>query len=154
MKQFKFKLESVLNYRTTLEDVAKTNYREALRVLNIEKEKLHQFEGNQKALMVRYNFEAGAVVHTDTLAFISRYSAQLIHLIHGQKLIIEKKREIANGKFILWNQRRQEVKVVEKLKEKKWNQYLREVNKEEQQFQDEIFIAKQIRDVREGQTHE
>ena len=145
MKKFQFKLESVLNYRATLEDLAKNEYREALRQLNIERENLRKLQQSQMELMARYDLKAGAVLHPETLLFVSRYSAQLIQLIRQQKGLIAEKEEIANQKFVVWNKRRQDVKVVERLKEKKWNQYLREVNKEEQQFLDEIFNSKQIR---------
>ncbi len=37
------------------------------------------------------------------------------------------------------------MKVIKRLEEKKWKEYLREVDKEEQKFQDEIFIAKTVR---------
>ncbi|MCP5051405.1 MAG: flagellar export protein FliJ [bacterium] len=154
MKQFQFKLESVLNYRITLEGLAKNEYREALRLLNIEKEGLRQMEESQGQLMAFYDIKAGSVVEPDTLMFVSRYSSQLVALIRRQKTIIGEKEDILNDKFILWNKRRQEVKVVERLKEKKWNLYLREAEKEDQRFQDEIFISRQIRETKEGQTYE
>ncbi len=149
MKRFQFKLENVLKYRKTLEDLAKNEYREGLRLLNIEKESLRQMEINRKKLARFYDLQPGSVVDPDFLSFVARYTIQLSHLIERQKGIIKDKEEIAAEMFRAWNKNRQDVKVVEKLKEKKWKQYLREVDKEEQIFQDEIFIAKKIRTTRE-----
>jgi flagellar FliJ protein len=146
MRRFNFKLENVLNYRITLERLAKSAYQEALRVLNTQKDFLLQLENTRKELMQSYNIKAGTVVHPETLTFISRYTIQLIQLMERQKKIIAESEEIAKTKFDKWNHTRKDVKVIERLKEKKWQEYLRETDKEDQKFQDEIFIAKKIRE--------
>jgi flagellar FliJ protein len=150
MKRFKFKLENVLKYRATLEDLAKNEYRDALRILNIERDKLQRYLENRRQLGRFYDVKPGAVIHPDMLAFVARYTTQLASLIHMQKNIIKEKESIANDKFQAWNIKRKDVKVVEKLKEKKWQQYKREMDKADQIFQDEIYIAKQIRESREN----
>ena len=148
MKRFKFKLENVLRYRETLEDLAKNNYRDAMRQVNEEKERLQELEKNRSDLMASYNdkIKPGSVIHPDTVNLISRYTAQLIFLIDNQHKNIEEKEKIAKEKFDEWNEKRKDVKVMEKLKEKKWHQYQKEAEKEDQQFQDEIFLAKTIRE--------
>ncbi|MGE5343616.1 MAG: flagellar export protein FliJ [Candidatus Omnitrophota bacterium] len=151
MKRFKFKLENVLNYRVTLEGLAKNAYQEALRVLNIEKEALHKLQTVKQALTQSYNIQAGAVVSPETLTLLSRYAVQLSHLIEKQTQVVADKQAIATEKFQEWNRKRMDVKVIERLKEKKWHEYLSEMDKEDQKFQDEIFIAKTIRETRERQ---
>lgn len=147
MRRFNFKLENVLRYRETLESLAKNTYSEALRVLNTEKLRLQDLETSRNELMLAYNIKAGAIVHPDTLIFIARYTAQLLLLIDRQKKLIREKERIVKEKFDDWNKKRKDVKVIERLKEKKWKEYLREVDKEDQKFQDEIFIAKKIREM-------
>jgi flagellar protein FliJ len=145
MKRFQFKLENVLKYRVTLEGLAKNEYREALRQLNIERDSLQHYLDNRQKLSHFYDIKPGAIVKPEMLAFVARYTTQLSNLIEMQKTIINEKEAFANEKFQVWNTKRKDVKVVEKLKGKKWQQYLREVAKEDQVFQDEIFIAKHIR---------
>jgi flagellar FliJ protein len=151
MKRFKFKLENVLNYRVTLETLAKNAYQEALRVLNLERETLRRLLTLRRELMKSYDIKAGTIVYPETLTFLARYTVQLTHLIEQQKKTVLEKEEIAKEKFEEWNRRRMDVKVIERLKEKRWKEYLREMDKEDQKFQDEIFIAKTIREAK-GET--
>lgn len=145
MKRFVFKLGSVLKYRETLENLAKNMYREAIRLLNIEKDKLQVLEKKRDDLKAAYNLKAGAVVQPQVLTFLSIYKAQLLYLIEQQKHVILEQETIVKEKFEDWNQKRKDVKVIKRLEEEKWKEYLREADKEEQKFQDEIFIAKTVR---------
>lgn len=145
MRRFNFKLENVLKYRTTLENLAKNAYQEALRLLNREKDFLLNLQNTKKELTRAYNIKAGTIVHPETLTFIARYTTQLIQLIERQKQIIAENERITKEKFDEWNQKRKDAEVIERLKEKKWQAYLREADKQDQKFQDEIFIAKKIR---------
>lgn len=146
MRRFNFKLENVLKYRITLENLAKSAYQEALRLLNREKDFLLNLQNTKKELMQAYNIKAGTIVHPETLFFITRYNSQLLQLIERQKQIIAENERITREKFDEWNQKRKDAEVIERLKEKKWQAYLREADKEDQKFQDEIFIAKKIRE--------
>lgn len=148
MKRFKFKLENVLEYRVTLETLAKNAYQEALRILNIERDNLLHLFNLRKELMNSYNIKAGEVVQPETLMFLSRYTVQLVHLIDRQTLVVTEKEEISKEKLQDWTKKRMDLKVIERLKEKKWKEYLKEIDKEDQKFQDEIFIAKKINEVR------
>lgn len=153
MKRFRFKLENVMKYRITLEELAKNNYREAMQNVNLEKQRLAELEQNRDNLMTAYNdqIKPGAVIHHDNINLIARYTYQLAFLIDTQHNNIAQKEEIAREKFREWNEKRKDVKVMERLKEKKWNEYLKEIDKEDQQFQDEIFLAKTIREQEAGE---
>ncbi|MCP5106257.1 MAG: flagellar export protein FliJ [bacterium] len=145
MKKFVFKLNSVLKYRETLESLAKNDYREALRLLNIEKDRLLELKKKREALKTAYDLKVGAVVSPEVLSFISIYSAQLLYLTGKQEETIFAHEKTAKEKFDTWNHRRKDVKVMKRLEEKKWKEYLREADKEEQKFQDEVFLAKTVR---------
>ncbi len=147
MKRFVFKLETVLKYRETLEKMAKNAYSEAQRLLNIEKDKLLTLETKRDNLKAAYNVKAGAVVLPEVLSFLSIYSAQLLYLIRLQKRVTQEKEQAAKEKFAEWNRKRKDVKIIKRLEEKKWQEYLKQVDKEEQKFQDEIFIAKTVREM-------
>jgi len=145
MKRFTFKLETVLKYRETLENLAKIEYREALRLLNIEKEKLLDYQQRRDRLKSAYNLDAGSIVDPEMLTLLTDYTGQLLYLIDKQKTAVLKKEKIAKKKFEEWDGKRKDVKVIKRLEEKKWDEYLREADKEEQKFQDEIFIAGTVR---------
>lgn len=147
MKRFVFKLETVLRYRETLEKMAKNAYSEAQRLLNIEKEKLLVLETKRDNLKAAYNVKAGDAAQPEILSFLSIYSAQLLYLIRRQKMITQEKEKAAKEKFDEWNRKRKDVKIIKRLEEKKRLEYLRQVDKEEQKFQDEIFIAKTVREM-------
>lgn len=146
MKKFVFKLENVLRYRETLEGMAKNAYREALQALNSERNKLLELQNRRDALKIAFNLQPGAIVDAQILIFTAHYSAQLVALIDIQKKVILEKEKIVRERFEDWNAKRKDVKVIKRLEEKKKVEYLKEADKEEQKFQDEVFIAKKIRE--------
>lgn len=136
MRRFVFKLENDLQYRKTLEDMAKNAYQGALRFLTIEKNYLLDLQKKQQELMQAYNIKTGKVAHPDALSFLTRYSLQLVNLIEQQEHVIQEKETIAREKFQEWNQTRMNVEEMERLKEKEWNEYQGEADKEAQKFQE------------------
>ncbi|MDQ1351435.1 MAG: Flagellar FliJ protein [Acidobacteriota bacterium] len=147
MKRFVFKLETVLKYRETLEKLAKNAYSEAQHLLNIEKDKLRTLETKRDNLKAAYNIKTGEAALPEVLSFLSTYSTQLLYLIRHQKKVTQEKELAAQEKFNDWNRKRKDVKIIKRLEEKKWQEYLKQVDKEEQKFQDEIFIAKTVREM-------
>ncbi len=145
MKRFDFKLKNVLKYRETLENLAKNAYREALGYLNMEKQKLAVLEQQRTELITVYRVKAGDIIDPGRMEFITNCTIQLLALIGKQTEVIREKEEIAREKLNDWNEKRKDVKVIKRLEEKKWTEYLREADKEEQKFQDEVFIAKTVR---------
>ncbi len=91
MKRFRFKLDNVLKYRETLENLAKNEYREALRLLNIEKEKLLDLRQRQDRLKAAYDIEPGSIIDPEMLTFLTMYTGQLLFLIDKQKVEILQK---------------------------------------------------------------
>lgn len=136
MRRFVFKLENDLQYRKTLEDMAKNAYQGALRFLNIEKNYLQDLQKKQHELMQAYNIKASKVTHPDALSFLTRYSLQLVNLIEHQEHVIQEKETIAREKFREWNQTRMDVEEMERLKEREKNEYQGEADKETQKFQE------------------
>lgn len=147
MKRFVFKLENVLKYRKTLEGLAKDAYSEALRLLNIEKNKLVVLETKKDHLKAAYDVKSGFETTPEVLSFLDNYSGQLLFLIRQQKGVTLEKEKVAQEKFADWNRKRQDVEIIKRLEEKKKQEYLRQVAQEEQKFQDEIFITKMVREM-------
>ncbi len=148
MKRFVFKLQNVLKYRETLETLAKNVYSEAARLLNIETDKLHEIEERRDESIAAFNkLKSGSEIDPEMFNFLSNYTSQLLFLMDSQKQVILEKEKAAKEKLEAYNEKRKDVKVIKRLEEKKWKEYLREMDKEEQAFQDEIFLAKTAREM-------
>jgi hypothetical protein len=132
MRRFVFKLENDLQYRKTLEDMAKNAYQGALRFLTIEKNYLLDLQKKQQELVQG----SGTAVHPDALSFLTRYSLQLGNLIEHQEQVIREKETIAREKFREWNRTRMDVEEMERLKEKQRNEYRGEADKETRKFRE------------------
>lgn len=132
MRRFVFKLENDLQYKKTLEDMAKNAYQGALRFLTIERNYLLDLQKKQQELMQGN----GKVVHPDALSFLTRYSLQLVNLIEHQERVIQEKETIAREKFREWNRTRMDVEEMERLIEKQRNEYRGEADKETREFQE------------------
>jgi flagellar FliJ protein len=145
MKRFNFKLKTVLKYREILENLAKSSYQEAIRILNLEKNRLLTLEKRRNDLMPAYNIKAGTIIDPEMLSLLSLYTVQLFYLIEMQKEVIIEKEKTVKEKYEEWDKKRKDVKVIKRLEEKKWKEYLKEAEKEEQKFNDEVFIAKTVR---------
>ncbi len=145
MKKYKYKLETVLKYRMVLEKLAKNDYLKELSRLNFEKEKLLNLINVKNEIIENFDPSNKEKFNSDELVFFNNYLKQLLYLIEEQKKVIEEHNEVVKEKFNEWNEKRKGVKVLEKLKEKDFKLWLKEFDKEEQKFVDEVFIGKYVR---------
>ena len=145
MKKYKFKLENVLKYRGVIEKLAKNDYLKELSKLNYEKDKLQNMLKIQNQIIERFNPLDKRSFNSVELVFFNNYLKQLIYLIEEQKKVIKNQEGVVKEKFDEWNEKRKELKVLEKLKEKDFKAWLKEFDKEEQKFIDDIFVGKYVR---------
>ncbi len=151
MKKFVFKLETALKYREMLEDIAKNEYREALRILNEGMEKLEALIKKREMVYAGVQREAGSVIKPDEYMLMEMAGGQLKVLIRKQDEVVVKLRREAAEKLKEWQNKRKDAEIIRKLKEKKKAEHKKAMEKEEQAFLDELFIGKSIR---EGAKHE
>ncbi|MBL7545588.1 MAG: flagellar export protein FliJ [Bdellovibrionaceae bacterium] len=145
--KFNFRMQKVLEHRKVQEDLAKTDFQLALVRLNAEIEILQSMVDQKKKARVKsFEVETNPLV-TSTLqnAILeesSRFQVLQDVRIEKQKAVIaewekevESKREILKSKAI-------DYKIIEKVKDKKKQQFLEEESKKEQKENDEISILR------------
>ena len=145
--KFNFRMQKVLEHRKVQEDLAKADYQVALAKLNSEIEFLQSlFDQKKKARVKSFELELSSEVASSLKNGILSDSSQFQRLqdvrIASQKSVIaemekevESKREILKTKAI-------EYKIIEKVREKKKQQFVEDTNKAEQKENDEISILR------------
>lgn len=142
--KFKFKLEKVLQHRKILENLAQAEFSEAMLQLNKANDQLNQMlEQVHQSQILRQSIlheSKNQMRHMSPLEQLKNIDL----FLQGQKILIEKqqmkvedarktveiRREILRNKV-------QDVKIIDKLKEKKQIEYAAEFEKEEQAQMDE-----------------
>ncbi len=138
MKKFKFKLQSVLKYRKTLEEIAKNEYAIALSNSHNCRTEIEILKNNKKESFSSYRLDNNGDTRLYFLALQNITS--LDNLIAKKMILLEKLNQIALDKLKIWQKSKEQLEIIEKLKEKKFNQYKKEIELEEQKFQAENFI--------------
>jgi len=141
MAKFIFKLEAVLNVKRQQEENIKNELGKAIQRLEAEKQKLARLERNKEEIIDEFNNKAKKTTVHKLIEFNS-YLSLLKSKISRQKervnkaaLDVDKIREELVKAV-------QERKILEKLKEKKYDEYLIEQKKLEQKTNDEIVSYK------------
>lgn len=132
MKKFNFKFESILNIRTHKVNLAKED------LAKVIKEKIKRYD-----IISEYNEEISSLLQYN-LNDVSYLQARNYRIRHIEDQIKKLNTEIKNIEEIE-NVRREklaellkEEKIMEKLKEKDFNQYKYDINKKDNEFIDEI----------------
>lgn len=140
-------MQKVLEHRKVQEDLAKTDFQVSLAKLNTAVELLQSLiDQKKKARIKSYELETGNGVPSALQNGILSESSRFLKLqdvrIENQKLVVgeiekevESKREFLKSKAI-------EYKIIEKVKEKKKQQFVDDFNKAEQKENDEISILR------------
>lgn len=138
MQKFGFRLESVLNLKSQLEDNAKNSLARATRELENQKACLEDLESKNYGSMNSLNAEVDEGVPVYRIRIYNNYLSLLKNKITNQKENVnnaERDVDINRESLI---KAMQERKVLEKLKEKKFDEYIKEQNKAEQLIIDEL----------------
>ena len=138
MKKFKFSMESLLNLKLSLENKKKEELGHAITLLKLEKDKLFQLENKRNNVIDLYKkgskdkiFVLELKNYNNYLLFIKKTIEEQLLIIKKAEINVEQKRE----EFINATKER---KILDKLKEKHYENYLYEVKQEEQKIVDEI----------------
>ena len=138
MNKFSFKLEGILSIRLKLEEQAKMEFGNARARLNEEEEKLDGLE-NRK---LGYENEMREVMleKLDVKKINSLHAAIEVmkDKIKTQKLAVKRAENQVELARIRLNTAVQERKTIEKLKEKEFEEYMKEYNAEESKQVDEL----------------
>lgn len=137
MKKFKFNLQKLLEIREKKEELQKVNLAKASGEYQLELNKVESIKNNVKIykdLLIKKDGK----LSIDNLRMLDYISTNAERAIKNLEPVIEEKKKKMEKEIEKYNQLRREKKVVELIKEKKYNQYLEEAEKEEQKIIDEI----------------
>ena len=142
MKRFKFTLDKVLEVRRIKEKEKQRHLAEALRVLENETKKFEQLnKQKQNSWLI---LESLIKTNVDPTIIAITYKS-----LDGQQTLTQLQDEKVTDAKNKFNMKRLELvdiqrkkKILEKLREKQYKDYLSESEKEEQKFIDEIAVIK------------
>ncbi|SHD77013.1 flagellar export protein FliJ [Schnuerera ultunensis] len=138
---FNFKLEKVLNYKRTIEDLKKNQYGVVQQRLNSEESKLDDFNRYKKNLLDEKNSTA-TKTKVGNLAMYSTYIEDVNTRIKEQaEVVTEIQKELEEKKEEMITAV-QEKKIFEKLKENEYEKHLYEIKKREEKQNDAIISYK------------
>ncbi len=138
MTKFSFRLQAVLKLKSQLEEKAKGEFAMAMLKLQAERRKLQQIQQEQSGCMeeLRQHEETGITV--GRLKEFNAYIMLLRDHITEQKIAVNEARENADKHREKLIKAVQEREILEKLRERKYEEFLQSVRKDEQKHLDEV----------------
>jgi flagellar FliJ protein len=141
--KFKFPLQKVLEHRKTKEDLAQNEFQAALNDLNIMIRRLGEMETLVKQAHVQaYEMQIEGGAQGAALSQINDF-------VHNQKIIIEEQRQRIAQQEVLVEQKRDllraaavETKVIDKFKEKKFEEFKKKIDGDEQKEMDDQSVLR------------
>ncbi|HEY9059826.1 MAG TPA: flagellar export protein FliJ [Pseudobacteroides sp.] len=142
MAKFKFRLQPLLNIKIQLEDSAKNELGKAVQRLEEEKEKARFLVENREKYISEFQEKTSSYVRIDELKGYTLYISKLAQNIELQNKNIKEASDNVDRYREDLIKIVKERKILEKLKEKKYKEYLSELGKDEQKRMDEIVSYK------------
>ncbi len=136
MAGYNFKLEKLLNYKEKIEDIKKAEFAETSHKLNLEEERLLYFNNYKENLLKRK--KASNVASVSQYKLYSNYIYDISKIIENQKKVVEGTKKELNKVQEELIVAMQERKSFEKLKELKYEEYLSDIKKKEDNMIDGI----------------
>lgn len=138
MQKFGFRLESVLKLKTQIEDNAKNNLARSTRELQNQKNRLEELEEIKEVSMNKLTSEVDSGIPVYQIRNFNSFFGLMKNKITKQKVNVNNAQNDVDINREALVKAMQEKKILEKLKEKKYEEYLVEQNKAEQQLIDEL----------------
>ena len=146
MQRFHFKLQKLLDYRKIREEQAEAEFAKATRVFLLEKDRLKQLETTLVETFELLKAEQGKPSSLLMLKMFQDYIDKTREGIHIQATRVAAAADRRQSCLRLFEEASRKRKIVDKLREKKLEQYQEEVLQEEQSFLDELASQRYIRD--------
>ncbi len=146
---FRFRLESVLNYRRTIEENLLKELSELRRQLSLEEDRLKMmiFEKDRHINDLGSLQKGGVTLQIEDIKLYLLYLNGLEIKIKNQGDIIKKCRERVDKKLVEVIDAMKNRKILEVIKERGYREYTREINLKEQRLLDEIAVNRFTRDM-------
>lgn len=147
MKKFDFKLQSVLNYREHLENLARQEVIQVLKDMTDCEKRIKQIRQAQQLLADQMENEAVKGISAILFRQYNDYLDSLGDDIALKLQELEQLQKMLAVKQQFLTKKSVDRKVIERLREKKRGEYLEEVMYEEQKIADDISSLKKAREV-------
>lgn len=147
MANFVFKLQSLLDVKIQLEDVIKTELGKSIRHLEIQKSIYNDMETEREDIISLFNSSSGKGIRVNKLREYSAYISILKQRLEEQKENVNCAVENVDKNREQLLKIVKEKKILEKLKSKKLEEYMKEQSKLEQRVIDEITSYKYSRQI-------
>ncbi len=146
---FRFRLESVLNYRRTIEENLLKELSELRRHLSLEEDRLKMmiFEKGRHINDLGSLQKGGVTLQIEDIKLYFSYLNGLELKIKNQGDIIKKCQERVDKKLAEVVDAMKNRKILEVIKERGYREYTREINLKEQRLLDEIAVNRFTRDM-------
>ncbi len=138
MQKFGFRLESVLKLKTQMEDNAKNSLARAARELEYQKDYLGQLEQVKEDSMQTLNSSVDKGIPVYEVRNYNNFFGLMKNKINNQKVNVNNAQKDVDINREALIHAMQEKKILEKLKDKKYEEYIKEQSKAEQLLIDEL----------------
>ena len=142
MAKFDFRLQSILNYKTQIEDKFKNELGKAIRKLDEEKGKLAALEKEREIHIFEINKRTKEGMTVEKIKGYASYITLLKDRAKKQKENINFARECVDKIRKELTKAVQEKEMLKKLRERKFQEFMKEQFKDEQKMNDEIINFK------------
>ncbi|MFQ6043876.1 MAG: flagellar export protein FliJ, partial [Candidatus Poribacteria bacterium] len=138
MKKYRFKLEPLLKYRTSIEDVKSLALADAIRRYESQQRYLNQLKSERRNCQKDFAVEQSHGISAIQMTFYTNYIEGLDAKIRDEKANHKTLHEQVEKKRQDFLEARKQRKVVEELKSSYFERYLKEMTRLEQVFMDEV----------------
>lgn len=138
MQKFKFKMESILNLKNRIAEQKELEFAKALAVVENEKILLAHYNKNKTDTLDHFKTEIDNKISPIEFKVIINYLEFTNNNIHYQKGAIAKAEKTAEKKRLELVEATKERKMLDKLKENKYEIFLEDGKKQEQKQIDEV----------------
>lgn len=138
MAKFFYRMQNILDVKYKLEDSAKQEYADAKRILNLEEEKLKNLKDRKNEYREEYNrLIVGSLDFLEIEAAGNAMDIMDMYIEEQRKVVKKCNKELEKVRIKL-QQVMQERKMHEKLKEKQFDEFVKELNSAENKETDEV----------------
>ncbi|HHT87932.1 MAG TPA: flagellar export protein FliJ [Clostridiales bacterium] len=137
MKKFRYSMENILRIKLRLEDQAKLSYARARNRLTVEEDKLQNLEDKKSHYEQEQREQINCKLNIKKMRQLSEAIDIMKQKIENQKVAVKTAAQNLEIARVRLNNAMIERKAQERLKEKAWQDYLSEVNAQEQKEIDE-----------------
>lgn len=148
MKKFKFRLDTLIKVRQMKKEQAEINFAAATTKYLCEKRKFEDLETRQRDCMASFNISQNELVCIERIRNHHDYLNKLKKELSMQKECVHMAEQEQKESLIALDAAMKEMKIIEELRTKRFEQFKMEALRNEQQYLDDLGIQVYVRQVR------